>query len=40
MYEWIAPKEMSTREQDVENELNVPTEHEQTGGRPEPSPAT
>ncbi len=28
MYEWIAPKEMSTREQDVENELNVPTQHE------------
>ncbi len=24
MYEWIAPKEMSTREQDVENELNAP----------------
>jgi len=37
MYEWIAPKEMSTREQDVENELNVPTEHEQLG--PQAAPA-
>ncbi|HEY1728993.1 MAG TPA: efflux RND transporter permease subunit [Candidatus Baltobacteraceae bacterium] len=37
MYEWIAPKEMSTREQDVENELNVPTAHEQLGGQPAPT---
>ena len=40
MYEWIAPKEMSTREQDVENELNVPIEHGRPEGQPTTSPAT
>ena len=29
MYEWIAPKNLSTRERDVAEELNVPTEHEE-----------
>lgn len=30
MYEWIAPKELSTREREVAEELAVPTEHETT----------
>ncbi|MGH7715306.1 MAG: efflux RND transporter permease subunit, partial [Vulcanimicrobiaceae bacterium] len=40
MYEWIAPKEISRREQDVEDEMNQPIEHDRPEGNSEPSPAT